>query len=171
MRLSDKLVGLLESSLMILCVARKKRAETEETNGKESWPTVIYCRTSPILVPMGTPNAGVLYNGRSQQTIRIQKRYFDNLTLVNALAREISDAFSPTVTNGPVFCNESRHQISRTFFLASGFLTSFFALSSSSSDDDSSDDDDDDDDSFFTSCLSSTHYFNELIPVMSNRLN
>ena len=55
--------------------SRVKRAEAEVTNGKDSWPTLIYCRTSPILVPMGPPNAGVLYNGRSQQTIRIQKRY------------------------------------------------------------------------------------------------
>jgi len=32
--------------------SRVKRAETEETNRKDSWPRVIYCRRSPILVPI-----------------------------------------------------------------------------------------------------------------------
>jgi len=72
-----------------VCITHKKRAETEEINGKDSWPTVIYCRRSPILVPMGPPNAGVLYNGRSQQTIRIQKRYFDRVHKQSHIIRTI----------------------------------------------------------------------------------
>jgi len=72
-----------------VCVARKKRAETEDTNGKDSWQMVIYCMRSPILVPRGPPNAGVLYNGRSQQTIRIQKRYFDRVHKPSHIIRTI----------------------------------------------------------------------------------
>jgi len=34
-------------------------------------------------------NAGVLYNGRSQQTIRIQKRYFDRVHKPSHIIRTI----------------------------------------------------------------------------------
>jgi len=57
-----------------------KRAETEETNGKGSWPTVIYCIRSPILVTIWPPNTGVLSTNKSE---------FRNDILTECISRHI----------------------------------------------------------------------------------